>query len=262
MSFPVFLNHFYLTLDSVTYHDIENSDFLKKEFAAFEKRTTVRADQTYTGIYFYGTHTYFEFFDVAIEKGKRVGDSGIAFGVEEPGANSSLIRRLKMETVCSETDITRRVEPNEVPWFSMLSPALATDDSALKPWIMEYEKHFLDHWHPEASKDRGIGRRDVLNRYKAFLKMLGTQLPERAIMQDIRRITIALDQANANKFSSILRAMNYVEPALEIIPERTNIRGIQEVEFAVDRTPSEKKYRFGSHSELSFDGKGAAIWTF
>src|SRR5262245_20874952 len=167
MSFCVFLNHFYLTVDSATYHDIENSDFLKTEFSAFEKRTTIRADQTYTGIYFYGTHTYFEFFDVAVEKDKEVGDSGIAFGVEESGANSMLKSRLETVTACHEILITRQIGNNEVQWFSMLSPALATKDAALKPWIMEYQNTFLDNWHPEASRDRGIRRQDVLNRYKA-----------------------------------------------------------------------------------------------
>ena len=28
-----------------------------------ERRTTVRADTSYTALYFYGTNTYFEFFD-------------------------------------------------------------------------------------------------------------------------------------------------------------------------------------------------------
>lgn len=42
------LNHFYLVIDRETYAAIEGSDFLKLEFAAFEKRTTVQTDKTYT----------------------------------------------------------------------------------------------------------------------------------------------------------------------------------------------------------------------
>src|SRR5262245_4096945 len=39
LPFRVPLNHFYLVLDSKTYADIENSAFLRKEFAVSETRT-------------------------------------------------------------------------------------------------------------------------------------------------------------------------------------------------------------------------------
>ena len=70
---PVYLNHFFLTLDSQTYKEINESSILKDEFAAFEQRTTVRADMTYTGIYFYGTRTYFEFFEAGKNSGRAEG---------------------------------------------------------------------------------------------------------------------------------------------------------------------------------------------
>src|SRR5438045_1439540 len=77
LPFPVALNHFYLTLDSATFRELQNSPFLRKEFAPCEERTTVRKDTTYTGLYFYGINTYFEFFDVAQEKSRKPGDSAI-----------------------------------------------------------------------------------------------------------------------------------------------------------------------------------------
>jgi hypothetical protein len=44
----VFLNYFFVTLDAASYAEIEKSDFLKDEFAAYGQRTTVWTDQTYT----------------------------------------------------------------------------------------------------------------------------------------------------------------------------------------------------------------------
>ena len=82
---PVFLNHFYVVLDSATYKDIEQSAFLRREFAVTEQRTTVRTDMTYTGLYFYGTNTYFEFFDVSSDASSQVGFGGIALGVDQQG---------------------------------------------------------------------------------------------------------------------------------------------------------------------------------
>lgn len=40
---------------------------------------------TYTGLSFFGLNTYFEFFDVGNSPRDRVGDSGIAFGMDQPG---------------------------------------------------------------------------------------------------------------------------------------------------------------------------------
>src|SRR5215211_6887011 len=85
LSFPVYLNHFFITVDSATYKVIESNNFLRGQFAASEQRTTVRTDKTYTGLYFYGTNTYFEFFDDSTS-GYKLGDSGLAFGVDKPGS--------------------------------------------------------------------------------------------------------------------------------------------------------------------------------
>src|SRR6185503_282178 len=81
----VFLNHFYVVIDSATYKDIEQSSFLRGEFAVTEQRTTVRTDMTYTGLYFYGTNTYFEFFDVSSDTSRQIGYSGFALGVDREG---------------------------------------------------------------------------------------------------------------------------------------------------------------------------------
>src|SRR5262245_28226860 len=89
------LNHFFLTVDADTYKAIESSEFLRNEFAPFEQRTTVRKDTTYTGSYFYGQNTYFEFFEVGRSIGRLVGSSAIAFGVETPGASPGLRQKLE-----------------------------------------------------------------------------------------------------------------------------------------------------------------------
>jgi hypothetical protein len=60
----VYLNHFYLIVDSSTYRDIVESDFIKNEFAHFEERTTVVGEgESCSGAHVYGENTYFEFFD-------------------------------------------------------------------------------------------------------------------------------------------------------------------------------------------------------
>src|SRR5262245_14325468 len=152
LPFRVPLNHFYLVLDSKTYADIENSAFLRKEFAPSETRTTVRADRTYTGLYFYGVNTYFEFFDVAKEP-RRLGDSAIAFGVDEAGAEQKLQPLIH---AAPPRVITRQLGDEQYPWFWMLTPAGFSLDSGIATWVMEYDPLFLAKWHGE-SQDGGSG---------------------------------------------------------------------------------------------------------
>ena len=70
---PVFLNHLYTVLDTATYKAIEADPFWRTQFAPSERRTTVRTDETYTGLYFYGVNTYFEIFDIADSPHPHVG---------------------------------------------------------------------------------------------------------------------------------------------------------------------------------------------
>ena len=84
----VFLNHFYVVVDAETYAAAQASPFLTGEFAPFEKRTTARNDRSYTGIYWYGRRTYFELFEPGTQG--PAGASGLALGVEEPGATEAV----------------------------------------------------------------------------------------------------------------------------------------------------------------------------
>ena len=78
------LNHVFVVLDGATYQGILGSDFLRKEFASFEQRTTVAGDGLeWTGLYFYGASTYVEFFaPEAIDN--PIGFAGFAYGVDHP----------------------------------------------------------------------------------------------------------------------------------------------------------------------------------
>src|SRR5438874_5933325 len=89
----VFLNHFFVVLDHDTYAAIESNAFLTRELAPFERRTTVRNDRSYTGIYFYGNNTYFEFFD-ATQSSFRKGTDGLAFTPEEPGSIQTIQKKI------------------------------------------------------------------------------------------------------------------------------------------------------------------------
>jgi len=241
------LNHFYLAVDRETYAAIEASGFLKSEFAAFEKRTTVRADRTYTAIYFYGTHTYFELFDAAAEK-RKPGESGIAFGVDavsdEP-TGISLEKHL----------ITRGWLGAQLPWFYTLS---AQDGQEITLWLMEYHPGFLAKWNPAAGGPGGITRDAVLRRYKAVLP----HTPEDPMIEDVAGLTVAVSSKERPPIEHWIRDIGSVFPVQFVEPEAGE-HGIREVRFKL-RRPSAKiqEVRFGGKSVLRFQPGGAALWTF
>ena len=159
----VTLNHFYVVVDGPTYEAARTSPFLTQEFAPFEARTTVRNDKSYTGIYWYGRRTYFELFEPG-EQGPA-GASGLALGVEEPGASATVRKRWEDALgTAGGGPVTRKTETGEVPWFEM---TYAREIAGLRAWLMEYHGDFLARWYGTLTKPRSITRADVLDRYVA-----------------------------------------------------------------------------------------------
>ncbi|MGE5048510.1 MAG: DUF5829 family protein, partial [Deltaproteobacteria bacterium] len=155
MTTLVQLNHFYVTPDRATFEAVEASAFVQG-FAALEKRTTVRKDTTYTGLYLYGENTYFELLHP--DSASFGAPSGIAYAVEERGA----IRAVSDAVGAGVVTVTR----GEVPWFLLCKPAQQME--ALSDWAMEYLPEFFAGFHPEEPPAHpGIRRADALTRYAA-----------------------------------------------------------------------------------------------
>src|SRR5215472_633715 len=59
------------------FHDLQSgrTRCLLAQAVRCQWRTTTNAEMTYTGLYFYGVNTYFEFFDIASSPSHLIGDS-------------------------------------------------------------------------------------------------------------------------------------------------------------------------------------------
>jgi hypothetical protein len=182
----IHLNHAFYVPDEATYEAIRANDFLRKEFGVNEERTTQRTDIRYTGIYFYGANTYFEF--LKPDERNRTGASKVAFGVDSSSELAALTAALKANGILTETHAITRPDPSgkQVPWFEMMDRQ--SDIPSLGIWTLEYLQQFLRIWHAEAATHRfgGVRRADVLARYAAVLK----QSPNERLLQDITAITL------------------------------------------------------------------------
>jgi hypothetical protein len=272
--FPaVFLNHFYVVIDSATYKDIEQSPFLRREFAVTEQRTTVRTDRSYTGLYFYGTNTYFEFFDVSSDSSRQVGFSGIAFGVDQSSELQAVSRALSSNCPLDQKTITRQYNGKQVPWFYTGEQKNFPIDSSFGVWLMEYHPRFLSEWNPQpGGSNQGVSRKLILQRYAAVLK----DIPAKPYFEDVVALTVAVKDENRKKFVELCKLLGYSERTvggaivlkgpdieLRLIEQTETSRGIQGITMRVRRQPKEQtEFRFGTKSVLRFRGNGLATWSF
>lgn len=264
---PVPLNHLYIVVDTETYEAIGADAFLKEQFAPYETRMTTRADRTYIGEYFYGRNTYFEFFDAGNPGNGPRGKSGIAFGVDRAGDLVSLEKQLHRQFDVDKGPITRGLDGEQVPWFTMLSVA---EPMELDSWIMEYDPEFLQRWKPQAGGARqGVRRRDILSRYVASLGLADRPYLIRditgivaAVDAQTRRTLIRFCGALGHEIASsgdraIIRGPNFT---LTLIDETDALHGIREIEFEVGRGKMMTR-RVGS-STLQVRANGTAVWSF
>ena len=273
LPFPVPLNHFYIVLDSDTYKAIVESDFLRKQFAVSELRTTVRTDLSYKGVYFYGANTYFEFFDVSMGGFGPVGSGGVALGVDQSGGLDILKTELASDFEARKMPVTRPYDQKQVPWFFSAYPKNYSLSSPLRFWIMEYHPDFLSAWNPEAGNpDRGMSRGRILARYA---KVLNTD-PASRLLEDVVALEIAVDKATEKRFGELCQALGYSlhkepgativkgpEITLKLIPETEPARGIRAITMRVRRAPEAgTDFNFGPKSSLKFQTNGTAIWSF
>jgi hypothetical protein len=257
---PVLFNHFFAVTDAATYAEAQANRFLTKEFAPFEKRTTVRNDQTYTGIYFYGRHTYFELFEPGAQG--PTGTSGLAFGVETPDG-SAAVKSLWTEATggAERGPVTRRTDTDEVPWFEMTfakgGRPVPTTAAVLRVWLMEYHRDFLARWYPDLTPARSITRADVLDRYVARIG----EAARRAtfLMKDVTSLTLALPDEDRASLATQLRAVGYAaredkgevvltgpDVRLRVVPADGEGRGVREAEFSLQARVPRAQHRFGS----------------
>ena len=263
---PVFLNHFFVVVSAATYDAARKDAFLTGEFAPFEARTTVRNDTSYTGIYWYGRSTYFELFEPGGQGPE--GASGLALGVEEPGA-SAAVRQRWQEAIgnAGSGPVTRKTETDEVPWFEM---SYTSAIPGLRVFLMEYDKAFLARWYGELTPARGITRAEVLDRYVA--KIGRSQQRETALLADVVGLEIAVAREDRETLVRQLRAVAWIaqdagatvvcngpeSERLRLVPPREGHTGVIAVDFSLQHPVPPSVHRVGG-AELRLEGKAARL---
>jgi hypothetical protein len=271
---PVFLNHLYRVLDAEAFRAADASEYLRTEFAQFERRTTKSGDDSWTGLYYYGEHTYFEFLAADPKRDRPVGQSGVAFGIEQAGGSAAV--RTALGTLGLGKPLTmdrpRETAGKMVPWFSMTG--FEPTDPVLVSWVMEYSPSFLKDWHPELRPGlSGITRKAVLERYHAKAALAAP--PRDPLFKDVTGLRLALEPARAEAFAKELAALGYARDAgsagtwqgpdvrVEIVPASAEARGLIAIEMSLTRKPeASKTLELSGRTRLEVRADGTAAFTF
>lgn len=203
----VSFNHAFFVVDEATYAALAGAEFLRGAFAVGEERTTVRSNDSYSGLYLYGTRTYFEFVGEQAAMGLVPGTSGLALGIEREGGTDAI------QAAFGEAGVrafrgpkTREFEGEQLPWFEAMGVEAAHAESRFQLFSMEYARDFLARWHAQlAPSAGGIGRAAVLERYRA---QLGAQERE-PLFQDVVGVELELDASELERFLASARVYGW-----------------------------------------------------
>ena len=272
----VYLSHLALKVNEKTYADIEQSEFLQREFTWFEQRSTISDEGrgSWTGVYLYGENSYFEFLSPP-----EIGDMwlpGLAFGVDESGNCQIVHERLKkgLDTEVWYGLRTRKYNDEYVPWFYQTS-IVRNPIPRLVTWVMEFHGDFLKVWHPELLPElEGMTRHQILERYCANV---GRKTPqEERYFKDIYEVTVALGPEEADLLAQEVEIYGYKvrnkgqdlicegpDFHLIVVPPDSQSGGIREFRMSLHRDKEgQKEYQFGDQAKLTFNGNRRAVWTF
>lgn len=268
MTPPLRLNHLYRVVDRETFAAIRDSSWLREVFAPSELRTTTRPDWQYTGLYWYGRHTYVEVFEEGAQG--AAGASGLAFAVETPGGAADTADAWRASLgQASHRVVVRPTDAGPVPWFH-IAHAVPDERDALKLWAMEYDPSFLLRWHPARTPATGITRDAVLERYAA----VAAHQARAPLLDDIVAATLALGpvarqflERHLSAFDTVVRDVGddatYVDGddfVLGISSAGTERRGLQDLVCRLRRAVGRETIGIGS-TTLIVDGD-RLVWKF
>ncbi|GAA4458749.1 hypothetical protein GCM10023189_31480 [Nibrella saemangeumensis] len=268
---PIYLNHFYMVLDSATFKAIASDEFLQKQFAVPEQRTTVRKDITYMALYFYGANTYIEFMEASQAKQIGLGAPfGIALGVDEAGGLQALEKQIPTEIDLNPEPRTRLFDDKQLGWFFIARPK---NLPYINLWLMEWHPEYLTAIKSKVSpQETTVSRKQFIESYSGVLG----KNPQKAYLQDVIGLTISLDKTRAARLVDVVQLLGYrtstksnttllqgPDFTMTVVAEAdsTKARGIQQINMRTRATPTKTVHHFGT-STLRFERNNLATWSF
>jgi len=263
----VFLDHVYIALDSVTYHEIVTSRELRDFAGVATSTVNANKGESWTGTYIRGRTTYIELFGPKGFDGPP-GASGMGLSVTLTGSSEPL--RARLQAAVGDTAAiflrTRLAAGKEEPWFFAVGVGRDTMP-ALFHWVMEYYPEILRRQGADSVREDGL-------RIRKRVAMRG--FDSTRVLEGIIGVTVAMPAEERERFykeaevygwsigrigeSYVATAPNFT---ITVIPQTSGVRGIQSLRLRLMRMwNGPAVLRFGSRSTLRFLDASNAEWKF
>jgi hypothetical protein len=149
-SIKVVISHIFFCIDSITYQNLFNHDFLAKEFAYSRESSNKTLTDSWTGKYMNGRLSYIEVFapnnkKTELQLGDKFGDIGIVFRTKKPGDIHKIDAGIKADKRDTHLELIKYESDGKIIPFNY---NLYLVDIALqekfRPYVEEFTTEFLE----------------------------------------------------------------------------------------------------------------------
>jgi hypothetical protein len=148
-SAKVVISHIFFCVDSVTYQNLFNDDFIAKTFACCTESSSKTFTDSWTGKYLMGRRSYIEVFAVNDKKpqpelGDKPGDAAIVFRTTKPGEICKIDARVKADKRDTHLELMKyESEGKIIPFNYNLYLSNVALQETFRPYVEEFTTDFL-----------------------------------------------------------------------------------------------------------------------
>lgn len=148
-SIKVVISHIFFCIDSTTYQNLFNSDFIARTFAYTRESTSKTSTDSWTGKYLMGRQSYIEVFEVNDRKdkpelGDKFGDASIVFRTKKPGDIQKIDARIKADKRDTHLELMKyESDGKDIPFNYNLYLSNAASQEIFRPYVEEFTPGFL-----------------------------------------------------------------------------------------------------------------------
>jgi len=147
-STEVVISHIFFCIDSVTYQNLFNHDFIAKTFAYSRESSSQTLTDSWTGKYLLGRKSYIEVFAVNDKKahpelGDKFGDASIVFRTRKPGDIQKIDARIKADREDTLELMKYESDGKVIPFNYNLYLSDFGLQETFRPYVEEFTPEFL-----------------------------------------------------------------------------------------------------------------------
>jgi hypothetical protein len=143
------ISHIFFCIDSVSYNNLFNHEFIAKLFANTSESSGKTLTDSWTGKYLNGRQSYLEVFEPNETKehpqlGDKFGDIGLVFRTNKPGDIQKIEARIKGDKIETQLELMKYESDGKIiPFNYNLYLSMPSLQESFRPYVEEFTVDFL-----------------------------------------------------------------------------------------------------------------------